>query len=172
MTKTVKVSLTIPEDILQAVKERSPDTTFSTAVSNLLRVALNGECVETTYPTLEDNSILQRIEALEEQQKEMMATFQGAVGKFRITPKVIAPAGISVKPMPRLHRGFIEITDEMRTEMIARFDSMIALGFTRKQIGMIMGKPNDSYVSKLINGQQSMQKQSYDQLMAWTPESV
>jgi len=169
MTKTVKVSLTIPEDILQAVKERSPDTTFSTAVSNLLRVALNGECVETTYPTLEDNSILQRIEALEEQQKEMMATFQDAVGKFRITPKVVAPAGLSVKPMPRLQRGFIEITDEMRTAMIERFDRMIALGFSKKQIGMIMGKPNDSYVYKIINGQQSMQKAAYDALMAWSP---
>lgn len=171
MTKTIKVSLTIPEDILQAVKERSPDTTLSTAVSNLLRQALIGECVDRSYPTLEDNSILQRIEALEEQQKEIMATFQGAMGKFRITPKVITPAGFPVKPMPRLQRGFIEITEEMRTEMIARFDRMIALGYTRKQIGMIMGKPNDSYVSKLINGQQSMQKQSYDQLMAWTPES-
>lgn len=152
------VTVSLSDEQIEAVKAYGAGKKFSTAVSELINLALNGKTVETAG-SLQVTNVIIRLEALENDVKELK--IKTMIHDAKINP---------VKKKGGLRHGFVEITDEVRVQMCERFDLMRNIGMNQVAIASILGFKSDTAVSNIRSGdRKSISQKGYDALMAWTP---
>lgn len=171
MTRAVKLSITLPEDLVQEVRSRTDeDTSLSSVIRNLLQQALNDGCVDDSGNALQNDSALQRIESLEHGFNEFRDQIVQEVKDLKLsflTEKV--RAGPMQKPTGLRH-GYIKLEGDVKQRVLERCEIMQAAGLSQEKIAPIMGLKGQSVVSQIRSGEKkSMTQKGYDDLMAWTP---